>query len=68
MAQQDLPPQGTRIALFAAGGAFGGTLLAMLLFWLLTGGFCCDDQRVSEQKSAISPGTALSLETIPLHA
>ena len=66
MAREDLPPQG--IALYAAGGAFGGTLLALLLFWLLTGGFCCDDQRVSEQKSATSPETAVSLETYPLHA
>lgn len=68
MAEQNLPPQGRRIALYAAGGAFGGTLLAMLLFWLLTGGFCCDDQRVSMQKSAVSFDTVEGFAANPLHA
>lgn len=60
MAQQDLPPQGRRMALYAAGGAFGGTLLAMLLFWLLTGGFCCDETRVSMQNPAATANTRYS--------
>lgn len=64
MAEENLPPQGKRIALYAAGGAFGGTLLAMLLFWLLTNGFCCDEDRVSMQKSATSIDSAVQLVAV----
>jgi len=60
MAQQDLPPQGSRIALYSAGGAFGGTLLAMLIFWLLSGGFCCDENHASMQKSSLSMESTLN--------
>ena len=63
MAQQDLPPQGRRIALYSAGGAFGGTLLAMLIFWLISGGFCCDENRVSLQKPMTSIDSVLSTNT-----
>ena len=65
MAEQDLPPQGRRIALYAAGGAFGGTLLAMLLFWLLTNGFCCDEDRVAMQNPATSMNSANQVLVLP---
>ena len=52
------------MAMYAAGGAFGGTLLAMLLLWLLTGGFCCDKNRVSMQK----PATTSGMETYAVEA
>lgn len=68
MAQELLPPQGRRIALYSAGGAFGGTLLAMLIFWLLSGGFCCDENRVSMQKSAISMESTLNTAHQKLHS
>ncbi|HZD53681.1 MAG TPA: hypothetical protein VE175_11585 [Woeseiaceae bacterium] len=43
MAEPDLPPQRT-VFLFAAGGGFIGALLAILIAWLITGGFCCHDE------------------------
>ena len=39
MAEQDLPPQRRSIALYAAGGAFAGSLVAVMLARWIFG--CC---------------------------
>lgn len=68
MAKENRPPQARQIALYSAGGAFGGTLLAMLLFWLLTNGFCCDNDRVALQKPATSINAVGAAVAVPRYA
>lgn len=40
-AQDSLPPQYSRMALYSGGGGFGGALLAIIVAKLLEGPCCC---------------------------
>lgn len=41
MAEESLPPQTRRIAMYSAGGGFGGALLAIVVAKILAGPCCC---------------------------
>ncbi len=53
MAEENLPPQTRRIALYSAGGGFGGALLAIVIARILSGPCCCP-QAVSAVDAAAS--------------
>ena len=70
MAHEDLPPQTRRMALYAAGGGFGGALLAIVVAKILAGPCCCPHDapdRVLDRPAKVSmvidgapmPGQAL---------
>lgn len=41
MVGAELPPQSRKVALYAAGGGFGGALLAIVVAKILAGPCCC---------------------------
>jgi hypothetical protein len=63
MADEDLPPLSRKVALYAAGGGFGGALLAIVIAKILAGPCCCPqapqdrrDQRPAAT-SSVSPAS-----------
>lgn len=54
MAHESLPPQSRRMALYAAGGGFGGALLAILIAKILTGPCCCQHEGPRYQPASVS--------------
>jgi hypothetical protein len=54
MAEGDLPPLSRSVALYAAGGGFGGALLAIVIAKILAGPCCCpqEPQDRREQRPA----------------
>ncbi|MEX2124136.1 MAG: hypothetical protein WD795_09605 [Woeseia sp.] len=57
MADEHLPPQTRRMALYAAGGGFGGALLAIVIAKILAGPCCCPNgapDRVRDAPAKVS--------------
>jgi hypothetical protein len=63
MAEVDLPPQSRSVALYAAGGGFGGALLAIVIAKILTGPCCCPQEspdRTGPRPAAMSSVSSAS--------
>lgn len=59
MAEASLPPQSRKMAMYAAGGGFGGALLAILVAKILAGPCCCPQQpdALKQRPAAVSSAT-----------
>jgi hypothetical protein len=63
MAEGDLPPPSAKMALYAAGGGFGGALLAIVIAKVLTGPCCCPQEspdRAGQRPAAVSSVSSAS--------
>jgi hypothetical protein len=61
MAHQELPPQ--KVALYAAGGGFGGALLAIVIARVLAGPCCCPHEAPENDRRQPAAVSAV-LETV----
>jgi hypothetical protein len=61
MAEESLPPQTRRIAMYSAGGGFGGALLAIVVAKILAGPCCCHSAHAEPEDRYRQPAAVSSV-------